>query len=94
MMLIGWLGLGCARLSAMGVATLAMVDLKRRRDEHRAARPGLRWLLTLSIFAPGVALSFAGRWIDFQIWIGVVAIFGWAIGALADVQSRRRNKGI
>jgi hypothetical protein len=94
MMLIGWLGLGCALLSAMGIAILAMVDPKRRRDERRAARPGLRWLLTLSIFIPGVALSFAGRWTDFLIWIGAAAIFGWAIAALANVGSRGRNKEI
>jgi len=35
----------------MGIAILAMIDPKRRRDERRAARPGLRWLLTLSILS-------------------------------------------
>jgi len=38
----------------MGIAILAMIDPKRRRDERRAARPGLRWLLTLSIFIPAL----------------------------------------
>lgn len=94
MMLIGWLGLGCALLSAIGIAILAMIDPKRRRDERRAARQGLRWLLTLSIFVPGVALAFAGRWTDFLIGIGAAAILGWAITALANVQWRGRNKEI
>jgi len=94
MMLIGWLGIGCALLSAIGIAILAMIDPKRRRDERRAARRGLRWLLTLSIFIPGVALVFAGRWTDFLIWIGAAAIFGWAIAALANVQWRGRSKEI
>lgn len=84
MMLIGWLGLGFALLSAAGVAILAAIDPKRRRDGRRAARPGLRWLLTLLIFVPGAALAFAGRWIDFLIWIGAAAIFGWAIAALSN----------
>jgi len=94
MMLIGWLGFGCALLSAIGIAILAMIDPKRRHDERSAARPGLRWLLTLSIFIPGVALAFAGRWTDFLIWIGAAAIFGWAIAALANVQWRGRSKEI
>jgi hypothetical protein len=91
-MLIGWLGLGCALLSAAGVALLAATDPRRRRDARRAARPAMRRLVLLAIFVPGIALGLAGRWSDFLIWIGAAAILGWAIAALSNVRRRRRNK--
>ena len=89
MMLVGWLGLGCALLSAAGVAILAAIDPKRRHDSRRAARSAMRWLLVLAIFIPGVALGLAGRWSDFLLWIGAAAVLGWAIAALFNVRRRR-----
>jgi hypothetical protein len=85
---VGWLGLGCALLSAAIVAILAVIDPKRRRSMDRGARSGLRRLLALAVFVPGIALGCAGRWNDFLVWVGAAAIFGWAIAALANVRSR------
>jgi MFS family permease len=82
MMPVGLLGLGCALLSAAGVAILAAIDPKRRRGTRRAARSGTRRLLWFTVFIPGVALGIAGRWGDVLIWIGATALFGWAIAAL------------
>jgi hypothetical protein len=122
MMLLGWLGLFGALVSAACIALLAAVDPKRRgvrafssevgtgsREENASkqkdgapfrfnrngksaspARPGLRRLLWLAIFLPGLALGIAGRWSDFLIWIGAAAIFGWAIAALANTRSKAR----
>ena len=84
MMLVGWLGLGCALLSAAGVAILAAIDPKRRRDSRRAARSAMRWLLVLAIFIPGVALGLAGRWSDFLLWIGAAAVLGWGDSRLVQ----------
>ena len=92
MMLVGWLGLGCALLSAAGVAILAAIDPKRRHDARRAAWSGMRRLLWLAIFIPGVALGFAGRWSDFLIWIGAAAVFGWGITALFSVRRRQGSE--
>jgi MFS family permease len=92
MMLVGWLGLGCALLSAAGVAILAAIDPKRRRDARRAAGSAMRRLLVLAIFIPGVALGLAGRWSDFLIWIGAAAVLGWGIAALFNVRGRQRNQ--
>ena len=86
MMLLGWLGLSGALVSAACIARLAAVDPKRRGVV--LARPGLRRLLVVATFLPGLALGVAGRWSDFLIWVGAAAIFGWAIAALA---SRRRK---
>ena len=88
MTLLGWLGLSGALVSAACIALLAAIDPKRRGAG--AARPGLRWLLVLAIFVPGLALGIAGRWSDFFIWIGAAAIFGWAIAALANRRSKPR----
>jgi MFS family permease len=92
MMPVGLLGLGCAVLSAAGVAILAMIDPKRRRDTRRAARSGLRRVLWLAIFIPGIALGIAGRWSEFLIWIGAAAVFGWGITALLSVRRRQRDE--
>jgi MFS family permease len=91
MTLVGWLGLGCALLSAAGVAILAAIDPKRRRHLRRRARSALRWLLVIAIFIPGIALALAGRWNDFLIWIGAAAVLGWGITALFNVR-RQRNE--
>jgi hypothetical protein len=88
MMLLGWLGLSGALISAACIALLAAVDPKRRGVSP--ARPGVRWLLLLAIFVPGLALGIAGRWSDFLIWIGAAAIFGWAIAALANRRAKPR----
>jgi MFS family permease len=89
MMSVGLLGLGCALLSAAGVAILAAIDPKRRRDARRAPRSGLRWLLVLAIFIPGAVLGVAGRWSDFLIWVGAAAVLGWGIAALFNVLRER-----
>ena len=91
MMLVGWLGFGCALLSAAGVAILAAIDPKRRRDSRRRVRSALQRLLAIAIFIPGIALGLAGRWSDFLIWIGAAAVLGWGITALFNVR-RQRNE--
>ena len=87
-MLLGWLGLSGALVSAACIALLAAIDPKRRSVSP--ARPGLRRLLALAIFAPGLALGVAGRWSDFLIWVGAAAIFGWAIAALVNRRPKPR----
>jgi MFS family permease len=91
MMLTGWLGLGCAVLSAAGVAILAAIDPKRRRDARRSAWSNTRRLVTLGLFAPGIVLGFAGLWVEFLIWVGAAAVLGWAIAAMSNVQWLRRD---
>jgi hypothetical protein len=86
MMLLGWLGLSGALVSAACIALLAAADPKRRGAAP--ARPGWRQLLLSATFVPGLALGVVGRWSDFLIWVGAAAIFGWAIAALAN---RRRK---
>ena len=85
-MLLGWIGLSGALVSAGCIALLAALDPKRRGVGP--TRPGLRQLLIAATFMPGLALGVAGRWSDFLIWIGAAAIFGWVIAALAN---RRRK---
>ncbi|MEH2496847.1 hypothetical protein V1294_003326 [Bradyrhizobium sp. AZCC 1678] len=89
MMLLGWLGLSGALASAACIALLAAVDPKRRGAAP--ARPGLRGLLLLATFMPGLALGVAGRWSDFLIWVGAAAISGWAIAALANRRRKPRQ---
>jgi hypothetical protein len=89
MMLLGWLGLSGALVSAACIALLAAVDPKRRGVV--LARPGLRWLLLSGAFMPGLALGIASRWSDFLIWIGAAAILGWAIAALANMRRKPRS---
>ena len=86
MMLLDWLGPGCALISAASIALLAALDPKRRRT--LPARRGLRGLLALAALLPGIALAVAGRWTDFLIWIGAAGIFGWAIAALASMRAK------
>ena len=88
MMLLGWLGLSGALASAACIALLAAADPKRRGVVF--ARPGLRWLLVLVTFMPGLALGVAGRWSDFLIWVGAAAILGWAIAALGSMRRKPR----
>jgi hypothetical protein len=88
MMLLGWLGLSGALVSAACIALLAAADPKRRGIA--LARPGLRWLLVAAIFVPGLALGVGGRWSDFLIWVGAAAILGWAIAALANMRRKPR----
>jgi len=85
MMLLGWLGLSGALVSAACIALLAAADPKRRGE-----RPGLRRLLVLATLMPGLALGVAGRWSDFLIWVGAAAIFGWAIAALGNMRRKPR----
>lgn len=92
MMLVGLLGLGCAVFSVAGVAILAAIDPKRRRDSRRAARSGMRRLLWLAILIPGVALGIGGRWSDFLIWAGAAAVLGWGIAALFSLRLSRGNE--
>jgi hypothetical protein len=88
MMLLGWLGLSGALVSAACIALLAAVDPRRRGDA--ATHPAVRWLLLLATLLPGLALGTAGRWSDFLIWIGAAAMFGWAIAALANRRPKAR----
>ncbi len=87
-MLLGWLGLSGALVSAACIALLAAIDPKRRGVV--LARSGLRRLLISVTFMPGLALGVAGRWSDFLIWVGAAAIFGWTIAALANKRSKPR----
>jgi hypothetical protein len=86
MMLLDWLGLGCALLSAACIALLAALDPKHRGAV--SARRGTRRMLAIAAFMPGIALGVAGRWSDFLIWVGAAAIFGWAIAALANLRAK------
>ncbi|MBR1123243.1 hypothetical protein JQ628_17080 [Bradyrhizobium lablabi] len=90
MIMLGWLGLCGALVSAGCIALLAAADPKRRGVAP--ARPGLRWLLVSAMFLPGLSLGIAGRWSDFLIWIGAAAIFGWAIAALANRHQKPRSQ--
>ena len=92
MMLVGWLGFGCALFSAAGVAILAVIDPKRKRNSRYAARSATRRLLALAVFIPSVALGLAGCWSDFLIWIGATAMFGWGIAALINVPWRQPSE--
>jgi hypothetical protein len=87
-MMLDWLGLGCALISAACIALLAAVDPKRRGVP---ARSGTRRMLAFATLAPGIGLAVAGRWSDFLIWVGAAAIFGWAIAALSNLRSKRRS---
>jgi hypothetical protein len=89
MMLLGWLGLFCALVSAACIALLAAADSKRRGANP--ARPGMRRLLVFAALMPGFALGVAGRWSDFLIWIGAAAIFGWTIAVVANLRRRPRT---
>lgn len=84
MMLVDLLGLGCALLSAAGIAVLAATDPKRRGNTSRSARSGTRRFVWLAALAPGVALGVAGRWSDFLIWVGAAAVLGWGIAVLSN----------
>ena len=88
MMLLGWLGLSGALVSAACIALLAAADPKRRGASPE--RLGLRRLLVLATLMPGLALGVAGRWSDFLIWVGAAAIFGWAIAALGNMRRKPR----
>lgn len=88
MMMLGWLGLFCALVSAVCIALLAAADPKRRGATP--ARPDLRRRLVFAALIPGLALGVAGRWSDFLIWVGAAAIFGWVIAALANMRRRPR----
>jgi hypothetical protein len=87
MILLGWLGLSGALFSAGCIAFLAASDPRRRGV---AARHRSRWLVTSAAFAPGLMLGIGGRWSDFLIWIGMAAIMGWGIAALASSNFKRR----
>ena len=89
MMLLGWLGLSGALASAVCITLLAALDPRRRGVV--LARPGLRRLLLVATFLPGLMLGVAGRWSDFLIWVGAAAIFGWAIAALANIRRKARR---
>ena len=89
MMLLGWLGLSGALVSAACIALLAAADPKRRGAA--LARPVFRRLLIAAAFMPGIALGIAGRWSDFLIWIGAAAILGWAIAALVNRRPKARS---
>jgi hypothetical protein len=86
MMLLDWLGLGGALLSAACIALLAALDPKRRGAD--STWRGTRRMLAIAAFMPGIALGLAGRWSDFLIWVGAAAIFGWAIAALANMRAK------
>ncbi len=88
MMLLGWLGLSGALVSAACIVLLAADDPRRRGVVP--ARPGLRRLLILMTFAPGLALGVTGRWRDLLIWVGAAANFGWAIAVLANRRPKPR----
>lgn len=88
MMLLGWLGLFCALVSAACIALLAAADPKRRGTHP--ARPGLRRLLVFAALMPGLALGVAGLWSDFLIWVGAAAIFGWTIAVVVNMRRRPR----
>jgi hypothetical protein len=88
MMLLDWLGPGCALISAACIALLAAVDPRRRGA--LPARAGLRGLLAFAALLPGIALAVTGRWTDFLIWIGAAGIFGWAIAVLANLRAEPR----
>jgi hypothetical protein len=87
MMLLDWLGLVCALLSAVCIAALAALDPKRRGAG--SARPGLRRMLAFAAIVPGLGLGICGRWTDFLIWIGAAAILGWAIAAAVNLRTKR-----
>jgi hypothetical protein len=89
MMLLGWLGLSGALASAVCITLLAALDPRRRGVV--LARPGLRRLLLVVTFLPGLMLGVAGRWSDFLIWVGAAAIFGWAIAAMANIRRKARR---
>jgi hypothetical protein len=91
MMWTGWLGFGCAVLSAAGVAFLAAIDPKRRRDARRPAWSNTRRLAAVALFVPGVVLGLAGLWSEFLIWSGAAAVLGWAIAAMSNLTWRRRD---
>jgi hypothetical protein len=87
MMLLGWLGFIGALFSAGCIIFIAASDPRRRGV---AARHRLRWLVTSAAFAPGLALAIGGRWSDFLIWVGMAAILGWGIAALASRNFKQR----
>jgi hypothetical protein len=91
MMLLGWLGFGGALVSAACIALLAALDPKRRGAVP--ARRGMRRLLAVAAFVPGIVLGIAGRWSDVLIWVGAAAVLGWAIAALASARVKPARSG-
>jgi hypothetical protein len=82
-----------ATLAAVGVslaalAHLAATDPKRRRafrlPEPGPRRPGVVWAAAL---LPGLLLPVSAGAGGFFVWLGAVAVLGWAIAALSPNRS-------
>jgi hypothetical protein len=75
------LGFLATLISALCLAFLAASDSKRQAG-RRAALSGLRRLAIALAILPGAALAITGDWVGFLIWLGSVAVLGWAIAAV------------
>jgi hypothetical protein len=74
------LGFLATLISALCLTLLAASDPKRSPG-RRAALSGLRRLTIALAILPGVVLAITGDWVGFLIWLGAVAVLGWAIAA-------------
>jgi hypothetical protein len=75
------LGFLATLMSALCLTFLAASDSKRLPG-HRTNFRGLRRLATALAILPGAVLAATGDWVGFLIWLGAVAVLGWAIAAV------------
>lgn len=69
-------------VSVVMIALICRGDPKRRRAAHLSGdghgRP-LRWVLVLTVLAPGLYLAARGDAAAFLIWLGSCAVAGWLV---------------
>lgn len=77
------LALGALLLSAIPVILLCIVDPKRRRatGERDPAASQPRAMLVVAACVPGVACALLGDSAAFMLWLGGIALLGWAAAA-------------
>ena len=86
------LALGTVLLSAIPVVLLCIGDPKRRRAAGgrggAASRP--RSILVVTACVPGLACALLGDSAAFMLWLGGIALFGWAAAASFAARSQDR----
>ena len=77
------LALGALFLSAIPVIILCNGDPKRRRatGERGGAARLTRTILVVTACVPGFACALLGDSAAFMLWLGGIALFGWAAAA-------------
>ena len=88
-----FLALGALFLSAIPVILLCVGDPKRRRAarERGGAASGPRSMLVGATCIPGIACALLGDSAAFMLWLGGVALLGWAAAAGFAARSQDRT---